>query len=234
MRISRKTRHNITHLYHLDGIALDSVTEAKYLGVTITCDLRWNRHVADVKNRTNSELGLLRRNLSACKRDVKEAAYVGLVRPLLEYASPIWDPHTASLSAEIEKVQRRAARFVLSDYYNYEPGVVTSLLNKLNWTPLKKRRTLNRLCLFNKGRQNLAKLPITNLTRPSRSSRHMHSQFYYQPFARTNCYKYSFIPNTVYNFITGTIFLRTLSIFVESKVLSYISQASSCTMQKLL
>ena len=27
----------------------------------------------------------------------------------------------------------------------------------------------------------------------------MHSQFYYQPFARTNCYTYSFIPNTVYD-----------------------------------
>ena len=49
------------------------------------------------------------------------------------------------------------------------------------------------------GGQNLAKRPITNLTRPSRSSRHMHSQFYYQPFARTNCYNYSFIPNTVYD-----------------------------------
>ena len=222
MHISRKTRHNITHLYHLDGIALDSVTEAKYLGVTITCDLRWNRHVTDITNRANRVLGLLRRNLSACKRDVKEAANVGLVRPLLEYASPIWDPHTASLSAEIEKVQRRAARFVLSDY-NYEPGAVTSLLNKLNWTPLKKRRTLNRLCLFNKGRQNLAKLPITNLTRPSRSSRHMHSQFYYQPFTLINIASYLTL------FMTGTTFPQdiiniccNMSVF-ESKVLSYIS-----------
>ena len=187
------------------------------------CDL------ADITNRANRVLGLLRRNLSACKRDVKEAAYVGLVRPLLEYASAIWDPHTASLSAEIEKVQRRAARFALSNYYNYEPGAVTSLLNKLNWTPLKKRRTLNRLCLFNKGRQNLAKLPITNLTRSSRSSRHMHSQFYYQPFARTNCYKYSFISNAVYdwNHLPQDIInvCCNMSVFedLESKVLSYIS-----------
>jgi len=45
-----------------------------------------------------------------------KAAYLGLVRPLLEYASQAWDPYTDNLSNEIEKTQRRAARFVTSDY----------------------------------------------------------------------------------------------------------------------
>ena len=47
IRISRKTRHNVTYLYHLHDVALDFVTEIKYLGVIITVDLRWNRHIAD-------------------------------------------------------------------------------------------------------------------------------------------------------------------------------------------
>ena len=51
-----------------------------------------------------------------CDRRVKEATYLGLVRPLLEYASQAWDPCTDNLSNEIEKIQRRAARFVTSDY----------------------------------------------------------------------------------------------------------------------
>ena len=55
-----------------------------------------------------------------CDRRVKEATYLGLVRPLLEYASQTWDPCTDNLSNEIEKIQRRAARFVTSDYQNYE------------------------------------------------------------------------------------------------------------------
>ena len=32
------------------------------------------------------------RNLSACPQDVKESAYKGLVRPVLEYGSSVWDP----------------------------------------------------------------------------------------------------------------------------------------------
>ena len=43
------------------------------------------------------------RNLSTCDRRVKAVAYLGLVRPLLEYASQAWDPYTDNLSNEVEK-----------------------------------------------------------------------------------------------------------------------------------
>ena len=48
----------------------------------------------------------------SCPPGVKEAAYKGLVRPVLEYVSSVWDPHTIALQEELEKVQNRAARFV--------------------------------------------------------------------------------------------------------------------------
>ena len=32
-------------------------------------------------------------NLLSCPQDVKEMAYKGLVQPILEYVSPVWDPH---------------------------------------------------------------------------------------------------------------------------------------------
>ena len=97
MHISRKTHHKSHYLYSLQDTALDSVTHTKYLGVTITNDLRWNRHVANITCKANQMLGLLRRNLSACDPAVKEAAYMSLVRPLIEYASCAWDPHTEQL-----------------------------------------------------------------------------------------------------------------------------------------
>ena len=106
----------------MEHTSLESVQYTKYLEVTISDDLRWNCHIADITGRADKLLGLLRRNLSTCDRRVKEAACLGLVRPLLEYASQAWDPYTDNLSNEIEKIQRRAARFVTSDYQNYELG----------------------------------------------------------------------------------------------------------------
>ncbi|KAI8518827.1 hypothetical protein Bbelb_020840 [Branchiostoma belcheri] len=47
---------------------------------------------------------------------IKEAAYKALVRPTLEYASTVWDPNTAKDIATLEKVQRRAARWVCNRF----------------------------------------------------------------------------------------------------------------------
>ena len=45
-----------------------------------------------------------------CSQDSKEQAYKTFVRPTLEYASTVWDPHTARNINAVEMVQRRAAR----------------------------------------------------------------------------------------------------------------------------
>ena len=42
--------------------------------------------------------------------------YTLLIRPLLEYATWVWDPGGEGLKREIKMVQRRAARFVVDDY----------------------------------------------------------------------------------------------------------------------
>ena len=59
MCVSTKTRNNIPYLYHRKGLALDSVKEVRYLGITITRNTR----------RANQILGLLRKNLYFCMHD---------------------------------------------------------------------------------------------------------------------------------------------------------------------
>ena len=61
---------------------------------------------------------------------MKEAAYKGMVRPILEYGSSVWDPHPDKLQEELEKVQNRAARFVTRNYVN-ETGSMAGILGQL-------------------------------------------------------------------------------------------------------
>ena len=96
-------------------------------------------------------LGFLRRNLAACPPDVKESAYKGLVHPILKYSSSVWDPQSILLQDELEKVQKRAARFVTGSYVDYETGSMTGILKQLKWKSLKKRRKDSRLIMLNKG-----------------------------------------------------------------------------------
>ena len=92
MQLTRKRIKKIHPSYTLEGTDLENVESIKYLGVTITSDLRWNTHVSNVCSKANRTLGFLRRNLYCCPQEVKEAAYKGLVRPVLDYGSSVWDP----------------------------------------------------------------------------------------------------------------------------------------------
>ena len=147
MQLTRKRIKKIHASYTLEGTDLENVESIEYLGVTITSDLRWNTHVSNVCTKANRTLGFLRRNLYSCPQEVKEAAYKGLVRPVLDYGSSVCDPPGIVLQEELERVQKRAARFVTGNY-NYETGSMTGILGQLKWESLKKRRKDNRLILL--------------------------------------------------------------------------------------
>ena len=66
-----------------------NVDKFKYLGVTITKDLQWNTYVSQICTKSNKTLGFLKRNLYPCPQDLKEAAYKGLVRPVLDCGSSV-------------------------------------------------------------------------------------------------------------------------------------------------
>ncbi len=131
-------RAPLEHAYQLNGHILAHVKSAKYLGVTIANNLQWNNHIANICTKANQTLGFLRRNINLESVKIKERAYLTLVRPLLEYASVIWDPHTQTNTKKIEMVQRRAARYVTSRTRNRSS--VTDMLNGLKWRSLENRR----------------------------------------------------------------------------------------------
>ena len=104
-------RNHIKFGYTIHGHNLQHVDNAKYLGVTINKSLSWNNHIDNVTKKAYQTLAFLRRNINMCNRNSKEQAYKTFVRAALEYASSVWDPHTARNINAIEMVQRRAARF---------------------------------------------------------------------------------------------------------------------------
>ena len=95
---------------------LPKVEHSKYLGITLQSNLKWNKHINSITNKANQYLGFLKGNLKIKSSDVKSHAYKALVRPKLVYASAVWDPHTRTQINQIEKVQRRATRYVTIQY----------------------------------------------------------------------------------------------------------------------
>ena len=134
LRVGRK-RAMVQNDYILHGKTLATADSAKYLGVTIASDLRWNKHIDTIIGKANRTLRFLKRNLKMNSTALKSTAYRTLIRPSLEYGCTVWDPYTQGNIYKLEMVQRRAARFVLDG--NNNTSSVGDMLYELGWTSLK-------------------------------------------------------------------------------------------------
>ena len=109
-----------------------------------------------MKKKASRVFGVLQRNLYSCSKAVKQRAYLALVRPTLEYATPAWSPHTKKDINNNESVQRLAARFVCGDYRR--TSSVAKILESLHWPLLQDRREdkdLEMFCKIEKGIVNI-------------------------------------------------------------------------------
>lgn len=193
--VTRKKTRSL-HQYTLNGTALDSVTSAKYLGITITPDLKWDRHISAVCQKANNTLAFLRRNLRVHSTKLKSTAYLTLVRPLVEYGCTVWDPYTAGCINQIEMVQRRAARYVLNRYRN--TSSVSEMLQQLGWCTLQRRREIHRLSTIYNMHYSLVDFDTINYIHPAtRLTRNAHPLGYTVPRSRTQQHQQSFFPRTV-------------------------------------
>ena len=82
-----KKKTTIKKNYNLHDHTLEHVPSAKYLGVTITSDLKWESHVTNISQKANKTIGFLKRNLNISNGKIKEKAYISLVRPTVEYST---------------------------------------------------------------------------------------------------------------------------------------------------
>ena len=186
--------HTMKYLLH--GYVLESVPSVKYLGVTISEDLKWTDHINDISKKANKTLGFLKRNIGIHNKDLKSTSYKTLVRPQLEYDSTVWSTNTDQDIDKLESVQRRAVRWVTRDY-RYTSSV-SAMLQDLNWHTLDQRRINSRLVLLNKVTYDLIAIPASNyLIRNTRPSSRIHPLVYRQITTLKDYYKFTFFPRTI-------------------------------------
>lgn len=180
--------------YLIHSTKLQTVKDAKYLGVTVSSDLSWNKHVDNTVKKATTSLNFLKRNLHGCPTGVKDKCYKSLVRPILEYSSCVWDPHTQRNISKLEMVQRRAARFVKGDFQR--TSRVTPMLTELRWNTLQERRMQCKSVMLYRIVHNLVAIPATPYLIPARTSRG-HSMKFLIPQSTVNSHLYSFFPSTI-------------------------------------
>ena len=108
----------------------------------------------------------------------------------MEYASPVWDPHTKRNTNKIEMVQRRCARYVTGNFDC--TSSVTSLLNCLNWPTLEERRRQYRLAVMYRILNNQVDIHWQSFLTKTSSCTRDHSCRLFVPFCKNHVYASSF------------------------------------------
>ena len=142
IRITPKNRPPLPTTYKLHGHTLDTRDASKYLGVTISNNLTWDRHIDNTIGKGNNTLGFIRRNLKDCSKPVKSAAYASMVRPTMEYASSAWDPTNLKKIGNLEKVQQKSSKIRFQQLYRTNTCLCSYMVESLKWGKLEERRRI--------------------------------------------------------------------------------------------
>ena len=190
MHITNK-RNIVQSTYTIHNHNLETTDTAKYLGSHIKNTLNWNTHINKTTQRANTTSAFLHRNIRTCPRKTKHLAYTTLVRPILEYASIIWDPQTATNIHKLEMIQRRSARHIMHNYTRH--ASVTTMLQHLDLPTLQQRRQHSKIIMLYRIRHQLANMPTATYIRPSTRN----TQQYILPYAHPLVFQTSFFPSTI-------------------------------------
>ena len=122
----------------MNDTVLEEVKEFKGLGILTDSSLSWNAHIDMITAKANRMLGLIKRT---CK-DLKDTTtlktlYCSLVRSNLAYCSVVWSRFTKRNINKLERIQRRATKFILKSEEPYDVR-----LSKLKLLTLEQRRFL--------------------------------------------------------------------------------------------
>ena len=189
-------RSPITHNYIMGREELTTVTNQAYLGVELHERLSWKQHIESVASKAGRTLGFLRRNLGKCSPSLKKQAYIALVRSQLEYASVTWDPHRQNQINQLERIQRRAIRFICGNYKR--DASVSAMQQDLGLPTLEERRKRARLVMLYKVINNLIAIPLPDYITPrTRSTRSSQQHRFTRLSSSSDTYKYSFFPRTL-------------------------------------
>ena len=106
----------------LNDQPLEIVQQYKYLGLLVSSNLSWTPHIRSICNKARRILCLIyRKFLRNTDCFVTLRLNLALVRPHLEYAVQVWNPHLVMDKNRLEKVQKFAlGECARNDNYTYE------------------------------------------------------------------------------------------------------------------
>ena len=96
----------------MDGTILKIAETHKHLGVHLSSNTKWSKHIDSIIESASKQISYLRKIKYQFSKQTLNTLFYTYNRPLLEYASEVWDGSTQADANRLEQVQLNAAQIV--------------------------------------------------------------------------------------------------------------------------
>ena len=88
----------------MNNITIQEVNSHKHLGITLSNDCTWHKHIENITKKPWTRINALRSLKFILDRQSLETIYKSFIRPTLEYADVVWDNITQVEEEVLEKI----------------------------------------------------------------------------------------------------------------------------------
>jgi hypothetical protein len=177
-----RRNRNINPRIFIEKNLIEKKENPKYLGVHLDTELRFTKHIEEIEKKATKKLNILRRLTGmdwGCSAQTLRTTYTSIIRPILEYASPIWGNCSNSNIEKLEKIQARACKIILgatSSTRNEDIVKEAKLSPLINRFKFSLSRIINKIKCSNG--QHIGKTILENYDNIMRLKRSSPLQFY--------------------------------------------------------
>ena len=181
-----------------DNTPINFVQHHKHLGLTLSNNCNWNKHIEIILGSAWKVVGIMRKMKFSLSRQALNQIYLSYVRPVLEYSSIVWDGCTVQSSHSLELLQNEAARIVTGLTRSTS---LENLYSECGWESLSIRRRNQKICFMYKVYNNLVPSYVDDLFPHQRNLEHSYQLRNNDDFSsyrtRTTLFKKSCVPSSI-------------------------------------
>ena len=130
-----------------NDVRISFVDNRKHLGLTLSSNGNWKEHISNLCRSASQLVGMMRTLKFRLKRDSLNQIYVSFLRPVLEYASVVWENCTMYEKENLDKILIEAARIVTGITRS---ASINKIYKETGWLTLENRRKYQKLILIYK------------------------------------------------------------------------------------
>ncbi|MFZ2539325.1 MAG: reverse transcriptase family protein, partial [Oscillospiraceae bacterium] len=111
-------RRNLTINIFFANTIINKVDDTKFLGVIISSNLNWNKHIDVITNKISKTTGIIAKVRHLLPSNVTRTLYLILVEPYLNYCNIVWARANSTVNLEkIFKIQKIYVRLITFSAY---------------------------------------------------------------------------------------------------------------------